>query len=291
MDGVETTLRIRRMSQENPYFASMPIIALTANALSGIEELFLQNGFSGFMPKPIDTVKLNSILEQWIPNAKRNKVMESSVILPEKEPTPDAAVQIEGLDTKKGIVQSGGTVKLFMETLATFSEDARERIGHIQKCLKTDNTHLYTTYIHALKSALANVGADNLSATAHTLEMAGQRGDLVFVKSNNDHFLTMLERLLNSIDHALSSRETNHDQTDSFETEQFKTELAHLKSALGNMDFEAINRTVDRLSALAKTSRTRTAVKNISKHILLFEYEKADALIESLSDLFPSSQE
>jgi CheY-like chemotaxis protein/anti-sigma regulatory factor (Ser/Thr protein kinase) len=66
MDGVETTKRIREFNRE------LPIIALTATAIVGMKEMFLGNGFSDFLPKPIDIRKLNEILEKWIPKEKRD---------------------------------------------------------------------------------------------------------------------------------------------------------------------------------------------------------------------------
>jgi CheY-like chemotaxis protein len=71
MDGIETTQRIREMGDENEYFGNVPIIALTANAVTGTKEMFLKNGFNDFLSKPIDTIKLNTTLEKWIPKEKQ----------------------------------------------------------------------------------------------------------------------------------------------------------------------------------------------------------------------------
>jgi PAS domain S-box-containing protein len=82
MDGIETTEHIRALDKDVPgtvvpegcedaYFQNVPIIALTANAVSGTKEMFLQNGFNDFLSKPIDTIKLNAVLEKWIPKGKR----------------------------------------------------------------------------------------------------------------------------------------------------------------------------------------------------------------------------
>jgi len=73
MDGVEVTKRIRQLGADDGYYARVPIVALTANAVSGMREFFLENGFDDFMHKPVDTVKLNSILEKWIPKDKQLK--------------------------------------------------------------------------------------------------------------------------------------------------------------------------------------------------------------------------
>jgi len=74
MDGVEATDRIRMLGVENRYFADVPIVALTANAVSGMREFFLKNGFNDFIPKPVDMVKLNGILEKLIPEGKQVKL-------------------------------------------------------------------------------------------------------------------------------------------------------------------------------------------------------------------------
>jgi CheY-like chemotaxis protein len=71
MDGIETTQMIRSMGEEDPYYKEVPVIALTANAVSGTKEMFLENGFNDYLSKPIDTVKLNAALERWIPKVKQ----------------------------------------------------------------------------------------------------------------------------------------------------------------------------------------------------------------------------
>jgi CheY-like chemotaxis protein len=71
MDGIETTLRIREMGNEDPYYKNVPIIALTANAISGTREMFLENSFNDFLSKPIDTVQLNAIMDKWLPKEKK----------------------------------------------------------------------------------------------------------------------------------------------------------------------------------------------------------------------------
>ena len=75
MDGVEATRRIRKLAEEkgDGYFASLPIVALTANAVFGVREFFIENGFDDFMSKPIDVIKLNSVLEKWLPKEKQLK--------------------------------------------------------------------------------------------------------------------------------------------------------------------------------------------------------------------------
>jgi len=69
MDGVETTAAIRNLKGER--FQKLPIVALTANAISGMEEMFLKNGFDDYLSKPIDLQRLNAVLKKWIPAEKQ----------------------------------------------------------------------------------------------------------------------------------------------------------------------------------------------------------------------------
>ncbi len=70
MDGVEATAAIRNLAGER--FQKLPIIALTANAISGAKEMFLENGFNDYLTKPINPQRLGEILETWIPVEKKN---------------------------------------------------------------------------------------------------------------------------------------------------------------------------------------------------------------------------
>jgi CheY-like chemotaxis protein len=63
------------MGEEDAYYKEVPVIALTANAVSGTKEMFMENGFNDFLSKPIDTVKLDAVLERWIPKEKQKSVI------------------------------------------------------------------------------------------------------------------------------------------------------------------------------------------------------------------------
>ena len=70
MDGIETVRRIREMGADDPYYKEVPIVALTADSISGTMEKFLDNGFNAYLSKPIDVVMLNTLLEKLIPHSK-----------------------------------------------------------------------------------------------------------------------------------------------------------------------------------------------------------------------------
>jgi CheY-like chemotaxis protein len=71
MDGMEATKAIRALGTE--YAKNIPIIALTANAAAGAEQMFLGNGFNAFLPKPFNATGLDSVIRQWIPDKTKEK--------------------------------------------------------------------------------------------------------------------------------------------------------------------------------------------------------------------------
>ncbi|MDR2584460.1 MAG: response regulator [Fibromonadaceae bacterium] len=241
MSGIEATKLIREIH------ANLPIIALTANVVSGAKEMFLSNSFNDFLPKPIDTIELNSILEKWLPEEKREKATET--------------VRIESLNANS-------------EILDTFYKDGLKRIEEIKKCLKTESYSLYSIHVHALKSASASIGALDLSEMAKSLEMAGKQGDYTYIKQYTSEFLTALEALLNKI-----NANKKNEQKSSLDFDAMKVELNKLKEAIGILDSDAIDEATTSLKAFTQVAE----VENILQKILIGEYEEAVAMIDTLT--------
>jgi CheY-like chemotaxis protein len=275
MDGVEATKHIREMGGENTHYLSLPIVALTANAMSGVKEMFLSSGFSDFMSKPIDTKKLDAVLENWLPKEKREKSSEEI----KSEDGYEAKIEIEGINVKKGISMTGGTFESYMQTLAVFHKDGFKKIEEIKKCLETDNYPLYTTYVHALKSAGASIGAFNLSEQAKALETAGRQEDSSFIRLHGSKFLMSLERLLNHIGTALNSFKKQEPPID---FEVLKIKLCKLKKAFDVFDFGTIDEITGNLQNFAQSPKIGETVESILQNTVVGKYEEAVAAIDTL---------
>ncbi|MCL2480589.1 MAG: transporter substrate-binding domain-containing protein [Spirochaetaceae bacterium] len=290
MDGVEATRRIRNLDDEDGYYKNLPIIALTANAISGTKDMFLEKGLNGFLAKPIDTIKLNNVLGKWIPREKRKSPTSSpegadSVASEENKqeaPTMEA-IKIEGLDVKKAIALTGASIDRYMETLKVFYEDGIEKIKEIKTCLETGNIPLYAIHVHALKSAAANIGAEKLSNDARDLETAGKQEDMNFIETHTAKFLADMEVLLKDISNNLSMlRKNGKEKKQSIEKDELKAIFVKLKAAIEIMDAHEIDTTLALLSNLKLSDNINTGVQSISRHILMAEYDEASNLVETL---------
>jgi len=188
--------------------------------------------------------------------------------------------KIKEIDTKKGISMTGGTLKGYMQTLAVFRKDGIKKVGEIKKSLEAGNYKLYTTYVHALKSALANIGASGLSEIAKALEFAGRQKDIAFIRLNNAKFLTNLETVLNNLGNMLSS--ASKDEQKSFvDSELLRSELNMLSEAIESMDSAAIDKAVDSLREFAQVEGIGPSIENILQSILIGEYDEAAAMIHA----------
>jgi PAS domain S-box-containing protein len=281
MDGMEATARIRALGDgDDKYFTTVPIVALTANAVSGTREMFLENGFNEFLSKPIDTVKLNSILDKFIPKHKQKGLSEtSSIILPQIELEIKPAIEIKGLNTSKGIEISAGSLLNYTEALSTFLNDAAERAEQLRELSASGDMEGYTTCVHALKSAAKNIGAEELSQFAYELEYAAKQGDSAAIKQRNNEFLADLSVLLDRIKAAVSA---SHDSSKPIDAELLKPQLMKLAGALEEMNAGAINSAINELHRNARGERLAEAVRSISAKVLMSEYGEAIELVRRL---------
>jgi len=215
MDGIEATAAIRALEGER--FRNVPIIALTANAVVGMREMFLENGFNDFISKPIDVSKLDEMLSRWIPREKREKKKEKKEERREEKreereereegednhssfQIPNSSLpDIPGVDTAKGIAMTGGKLTTYLKVLSLFCKDVEERLPQLQKPPEEDTLPAFVTHVHSLKSASASIGAQEVSSIAAGLEAVGKAGDMAFIRESLPDFVEQLTELVKKI--------------------------------------------------------------------------------------------
>jgi CheY-like chemotaxis protein len=191
MDGIETMTQIRAL--EGEYFKQVPIIALTANALSGMEEMFLSKGFSDYLAKPIDISKLNGLMEKWIPREKRFKVEAEE----EESPVSEGAFggkRIEGIDIQKGLERYKNDLA-YLEILRSYADSMPELLDSLRGAAP-ESLDVYAVTVHGIKGASYQICAEETGKQAEALEAAAKAGDWETVKNNNGIFIRNVEALL-----------------------------------------------------------------------------------------------
>jgi signal transduction histidine kinase/CheY-like chemotaxis protein len=189
MDGVETT----RIIRETETRATVPIIALTANAVSGMREMFLENGMNDFLSKPIDSTKLDSVLNKWLPMEKRER-SKAKERAPEKSYLPE----IEGVDVKRALERLGGNADAYLQVVRayiTHTPGILRRIGSPSP----DALNAYAIEVHGIKGSSFSLCADGVGKLAEELERLAKSGDFHAVASKNDEFVRAVNRLISDL--------------------------------------------------------------------------------------------
>jgi HPt (histidine-containing phosphotransfer) domain-containing protein len=163
-------------------------------------------------------------------------------------------------------------------------KDGQNKIGQIKKCLEAADLPLYVTYVHALKSASANVGAAGLSESAGALEAAGARGDLAYMQSHTANMLHTLETVLGNIGAAIAAKAPMGQEgaTGAADMAQIKAELAKLAEAIDRLDARAISEAVKALRTFADAPGIGASIEKILQNTLIGEYDEAAAEISAM---------
>ncbi len=192
MDGIETVRRIR--DKDIAYYKEVPIIALTANAVAGAKEMFMENGFNDFISKPVEVGSLERILKKYISS---DKISYSDIDDATGTETENAAgnLVIGDLDVKKGLLYCG-TVDNYMNVLKVHATNGPENIDRIRKFFADGDYENYTIYVHALKSSMASIGADVLSKMAKDMEQAAKDRDIPYIEAYHEEMMKEYERVI-----------------------------------------------------------------------------------------------
>ena len=200
MDGVETTAVIRALGGR---FKNMIIVALTANAVQGAREFFLENDFNDFVSKPIDVRELTIILEKWLPADLLEKASQTS----EEQSGGESGFiesmsKIEDINVKIGLGNVSGMENLYYGAVELSSKQLWTDCANLTSYLADGDIANFAITVHAVKSVLATIGAVGLSETALALETAAKSGDESFCREVFPDFsdkLMALQKKLSAI--------------------------------------------------------------------------------------------
>jgi len=252
MDGIEAVKRIRNLGY------TAPIVALTANALIGQAEIFLENGFDEFISKPIDIRQLDSILNKMIRDMQPPEVIKAA----QKQKAEITRLSVPQTDT-------------YLHE--SFIRDARKAITWLEEQNKTggykneDVLRKFTIIIHGMKSSLWNIGETALAESAGKMEKNGRENDTDQIESSVPDFLKGLHRVLERFKSYQEEYSADED------TEDLQLKLIAIKQMCC-----AYNRkgALDILSNIKKYSKeTKTVIDSIKEYVLHSDFEEAQTAV------------
>ena len=253
MDGIETTKRLRDMGYKHI------IIALTANALVGRAEMFMQNGFDSFISKPVDSRELNMLLNEFIRNKKHPEMIEQG-----------SAENVTSLDK---------------ELLAAVTYDIENAIAVLEELLPKINTdyadsRLFATTVHGMKSAIANIGEHSLSNIAFKLEQAASNGDTAVLSAETHGFMNSLRSVVEKIKRPESENSGDVSQEDIV---FLRNKLDEIKTACEKFILKDAKSVLAELNQKAWPRKISHLINEISLYLIRGELAKIVSAVDKSS--------
>ena len=183
-DGIETLHMIR--SDDSSLNKDTPVIVLTANAVAGSRQRYMDEGFADYLTKPLDATLLEETIREYLPSGK--------IIAGESGPQMSAAgnaslrerlSSVEGLDYDTAIGFASNNEELLEEIILEIAGECEERVARIQSVLKEKDMDSYQREAHSLKSLMATIGLNDLSESARKLEKAAEDKDIIFIQAES----------------------------------------------------------------------------------------------------------
>ena len=248
MDGIETLHAMKALATN--LNAEVPCIALTANAVSGAKEMYLEEGFNDYLTKPVESKNLESLLLKYIPKEKIKKnsddVFQSENSDIKNEDVTERFKDVSGISIEDALKFTGDP-DVLEQTLCVFYDDIDSKSSAIENYAKQEDVRNYTVLVHALKSSARLIGALELSELAKKLEEYGDKENLQEIQLQTPHLLELYR--------------------------SYKKNLAPLceKVIDGNREEISITKYEEALSA-------------VKESVIAFDFDTADAVIKMLED-------
>ncbi len=264
LDGVETTRIIRRL---HPEYNDVPIIALTANAVSGTKELFLREGMNDFVAKPIELKTLIAKVGQWLPVEKMERI-EGITVMAGQAFQEEENIIVGDLNTKAAIKLLGNS-KLFWKVLKDYYRVIDKKSNLIKELEEKEDWSAYTIEVHALKSSSKQIGAMSLSDIAAAMEEAGNARDSQLIHQCTDEMLAQYRAYLPVL--APFCEDSKEEGSEGEITAELLSDFfKDMREALDELDMDKMEEVIEAMGCYSYTgeqkelySRLKETVENV----------------------------
>ena len=297
MDGIETLYEIR----EHELNRETPSIALTANAVSGARERYLEVGFNDYLSKPVDGAKLERMLYGLIPEEKlqiiNNDSDDSNIKTVtgtsdmsdksgdssddgshEKEIIPAWLYDIPEIDVPEG-VKNGGSPEGYMSILGVFYKTLSAKADELEKLYTDEDIENYTIKVHALKSSARVIGAGHLSEMALKLEEAGKTGDRKYIDEHSGELLELYRTLGKSLSQMEQPEAVS--EKPAISGPELKEAYQTIIEISSSMDFDLMDEILSDLDGYSLPEDDEKLLADIKKLCLEMNWDEIRSLAEA----------
>lgn len=305
MDGIETLEQIQKMDHQ---CKDVPVIVLTANAVLGAKEMYLEKGFIDYLSKPITGKALESMIRKHLPKEllKPVSVMPEDTPIEKIAPVPDSTpkehtflLSSHEIDKKIGMSYCSDMESLYNELVQMFIDLGPEKKTELTSFLEHEDCVNYEIAVHALKSTAKSIGAVGLSEYAKDMEFAAKDGKLKFLQERHNTLMKYYQKVIDegksllgipkdrkTTDHNLSSPASAHtSKTDIGVTSSdadMTAKIDDLKEAVYYFDDTRAQKLLDELLLENFPLREMSILEKLQFAIKNSDWDKAQTYIEKL---------
>jgi len=285
MDGIEAAGYLR----ESGYTA--PIVALTANAVAGQADMFLQSGFDDFISKPIDIRQLNSILNKFVRDKQPPEVIEN-------------ARKQADMNTHQALP------KIDLALLESFIRDANKAISWLEENRRSsdfsddETARRFTVIVHGIKSSLWNIEETALAETAAKLENYGRdyqtftdkdarAGIISHITETMPEFLNRMHVLLKKLElkrGGIIAKNNSGDNVSAFneDTGALRGRLKEIQIKAADYDKKGVSEIISDAKNYSK--ETKAVFDKIMSLVLHSEFEEAEKTAREYEESLPAEK-
>lgn len=283
MDGIETLHELRRLNLAK---SGTVIIALTANAIVGAKETYLQEGFDGYLSKPIEIPQLEELLIRCLPSELCTLTQVCAETLNRQQKDDILSVlEATGIHTAKGLGHAAGDQAFYLELLKDFAAGAAEKAAKIRADAQAGDSHSYQIRVHTLKGAARMIGATELADLAMAQENAAKNGDAAAIDSGVEPLLESYCKTAAEIAEALGITDDDSPAPPqgAIDMEPLRAELVEIAQNLEIFEIGRAEAALKRLSGLTWHGESlEDTLRPVRAAVDSFELEQAKQLLDGI---------
>lgn len=282
MDGVET-LHMLKKETENPN-VDTTVIMLTANAITGMKEQYIEEGFEDYISKPVELEKLEKMLHKYLPEEKTSwKEEERKEQSEEKQEEEQTGSKI---DKSIGLNYCGGSEEMYKEIVRAYHQQGQKYIAAIPELCEKGEWKDYAVIAHAIKSTSLTIGARELSEEAKIQEQAAKEDKTDICAQGWEAFFENYKQILQEAEAFLGIEESKEETDEALQILSKSEYIEECRKLLQYIEDYEMGEAMEQIGKLFKCNvsgeereQELSYLEKIRAAVDEFEYDLAEELV------------
>lgn len=294
MDGIEAMKQIRRLNSHYDFGGECKIIVLTANAVSGVREQLVSEGFDEYLGKPMNFKQLERLFAQFLPQEKIqvdvNEKTKQAQETEEKRELQELQEMLPQVEINQGILFCGGHLTDYLEVIQMVCQKGEGQLEELKNLQQKEAYSDYTIQIHGLKGTALNIGARRISDMAKAQEKAGKEGDYAYIDAHMEEFQREYRLLLSQIQtvlehYGMQASAAEAPEKGIFSEEDFMLLLKRIRQSMDEFDFAGASKLVREAGQEQLPEQYREDFAKIRQWMEEMEEDKIREIIEKYVEI------